>query len=262
MAPSPPRIPTRLADLADPPPDRPAPAFDVFLAASELDDAGAPAFQERSDRFSPSPGAVHPLAESAAPVALARHPVAGDDVLAARHSGRRFDGRPLSPRALEELLGALAPAEPGRRTWPSAGGLAAVQVHVVGRRVAEPFGARVHRYRFDHHGLAPVGPVPPDPDLARMFFIAEDLPPVLVVLGLLSDETTIKYGERGGRFALIEVGAAAQTLSLRMATLGLSGYLLGGLLDHEVTELVGAAGTSYRPILALAVGPGPIEVRP
>lgn len=256
MDPSPRPIPTRLADLADPPPDRPAPAFDVFLAASALDDASAPAFRQRADRFSPAPAAIHPLAESAEALRLDRRRAPSDKVLAARASQRTFRDGPLPERRLEALLGALRSSNPsaGRRTWPSAGGLAAVQVHVVCRHVAGRFAAAVHRYQFDDHALSPVGPVPTDAELTRMFSIADDLPPLFVVFGVLVTDTLAKYGERGGRFALIEVGAAAQTLSLRLADVDLCGYLLGGLLDHDVAGLVGAGDTAYQPMLALAAG--------
>ena len=250
-----PLIPMHLADLADPPPDRPAPVFDVFLAASSLDASTVTRFQERADRFSPSRPTIHALAEPAAPVRLGRPRARTDRVLADRRSEREFGDRVLSQKDLERLLGALSSSDdaPGRRTWASAGGLAAVQVHVVCRNVDGRFGGAVHRYRFEEHALARVADVPSDDRLHRLFSITGDLPAAFVVLGLLVEESLVKYGERGGRFALMEVGAAAQTLSLRLADVGLRGYLLGGVLDDEVTVAVGATGTAYRPMLALAV---------
>jgi SagB-type dehydrogenase family enzyme len=271
MDPSPPRTPTpsadgvvatepvdpiERADLVDLPADQAAPAFDLFWAASALADATIGPFGRRADAFTPTRGQVHPLAEAAAPVPLRRHRARTDRALAARRSERSFGTDAVGLRALEGLLGALAVTDgPGDgRTWPTAGGLAAVQVHVVCRAVDGGPGGSVHRYLHDRHALARVGSVPGDDEVRRRFSVEGDLPQVLVVLGLLCDETLAKYGERGGRFALVEVGAAAQTLSLRLAVVGLHGYLLGGLLDPDVTDLVGAAGTAYRPVLALACG--------
>jgi hypothetical protein len=65
---------------------------------------------------------------------------------------------------------------------------------------------------------------------------------------------TAKYGARGGRFALQQVGHAAQNLSLRVAADGLTGYLLGAALDREVLEVVGVAHTGVRYGGALACG--------
>lgn len=52
-----------------------------------------------------------------------------------------------------------------------------------------------------------------------------------------------KYGPRAGRFAMQEVGHAAQNVSLRLAADRLSGFILGGSMDLEVLEALGVGHT-------------------
>lgn len=63
-----------------------------------------------------------------------------------------------------------------------------------------------------------------------------------------------KYGARGSRFALQQVGHAAQNLGLRLAADGLTGYVLGAALDHAELDLLGVAHTGVRPGTAVACG--------
>ena len=58
-------------------------------------------------------------------------------------------------------------------------------------------------------------------------------------LVLKDNESFEKYGERAGRFGLIEVGAAAQSICLRLAQQNLGGYLLGGVADNEMLHSLG-----------------------
>jgi hypothetical protein len=63
-----------------------------------------------------------------------------------------------------------------------------------------------------------------------------------------------KYGERGGRFVLMEVGHYAQRLSLRIAQERLAGYELRGLKDERVKRLLGLEATEAMVALGYLVG--------
>jgi SagB-type dehydrogenase family enzyme len=80
------------------------------------------------------------------------------------------------------------------------------------------------------------------------------IPHVVVVFVLFPERITAKYGERGGRFALIEVGHAAQNLALRLARAGMAGCELGGLLDEHVKALLRLERTSAQIALGYACG--------
>lgn len=80
------------------------------------------------------------------------------------------------------------------------------------------------------------------------------MPGVVFIFVLFASRVTVKYGERGGRFALIEVGQATQNLSLRLVEEKMIGVEMGGLLDNEIKTLIGLQGTSAAVALGLACG--------
>lgn len=49
----------------------------------------------------------------------------------------------------------------------------------------------------------------------------------------------IKYGERGYRFLLQEVGAVSQNVSLVCQSIGLASCILGGYIDDDINALIG-----------------------
>jgi SagB-type dehydrogenase family enzyme len=63
----------------------------------------------------------------------------------------------------------------------------------------------------------------------------------------------IKYGERGIRYALIEIGHISQNIFLQCQTLGLEAGIVGAFNDSEVSEVVGAE-KDHEPLIILPVG--------
>lgn len=230
-------------------------ALDDFWEASSLDIHRRTAFAARSAAYDPPPAGVHRLTPPTAPLAL--RPV-GDRLqrlLAARRSGRTFAGPALRHRQVERILAAVGPTADGRRTVPEAGGLDAVHAYAIVRRARGPLGGRVVRYDHRAHAVHDIAAVPGDEELRALFQIeGETLPQLVVVLVVDPAEVTAKYGARGGRFVLTQVGHAAQNVSLRLAADRLSGYVLGGALDDEVLRLIGVAHTGVRYGIAQACG--------
>ena len=85
-------------------------------------------------------------------------------------------------------------------------------------------------------------------------FTRRKRPALVLIFAVRVGRLAQKYGERGGRFALIEVGHACQNVALRLATDGLVGYQLGGILDHDIEELLQLQGTTARVTLGYAIG--------
>ncbi|MDR1200160.1 MAG: nitroreductase family protein [Tannerellaceae bacterium] len=56
--------------------------------------------------------------------------------------------------------------------------------------------------------------------------------------------TMLKYGERGYRFILQEIGFVGQNISLVSEALGLSSCMLGGFLDDEINSFLEIDGPS------------------
>lgn len=236
-----------------------APWRQLWLA-SELSEATAPAFAERVGQADPpSPSRFR---YAAADVSLPRDRGPLPRLIEERRSVRDFGGGPLTARELGSLFSAFAdPASPDvrRRAWPSAGGLYPLEIFALLLAVEGPLSGRAVHYEPDTHGLTDVGPSPSWADL-REPLGAQALsgaPQVVVVFVLDADRQLAKYGNRGGRFALIEVGHAAQSLALQLATSGLAGCALGGTADRHVARILGLSGSGALVALGYACGRPP-----
>ncbi|MEU4442136.1 SagB/ThcOx family dehydrogenase [Actinosynnema sp. NPDC050801] len=170
----------------------------------------------------------------------------------ARRSTREFSPRPLSARRFGAVLAALADED--GRAYPSAGGLHPVRAYAFLRNVEHGLNGRVVRYDARRHAVQDVGPAP---DWVRLReVLAADAEPAVVLVLVLADQPVLaKYGQRAGRFGLVEAGAAAQSVCLRMAQQRLGGYLLGGAADAEVLALLGLRGQPVRLAAVIAFGP-------
>ncbi|MFI9009656.1 hypothetical protein ACIGNX_20740 [Actinosynnema sp. NPDC053489] len=85
--------------------------------------------------------------------------------------------------------------------------------------------------------------------------LAADAEPALVPALVPADQPPLgEYGRRGGRFGLLEAGAAAQSVCLRMAQQRLGGHLPGGAADAEVLALPGLGDQPVRLAAVIACG--------
>jgi len=224
--------------------------------ASALSSAGAAAFAAAVEAYEPAPLGVERFAGPAPEVPLRPVHDRFARLLAGRRSERRLGGAPLRHRDLERVLAAVGPTPDGRRTVAEAGGLDVVHAFAIARRVDGPLGGRVVRYDHRRHAVADVGPVPADDELRRLFSVPDDqaLASLVVVLVVDLEAVTRKYGLRGGRFAMQQVGLATANVGLRLAHDGLPGYVLGGGLDADVLGLLGLGHTGARYGGAVACG--------
>ena len=152
-------------------------------------------------------------------------------------------------------VGPLAARPDGSRGHPSAGALYPVEVFCLCGDVGGGLAATACCYNPDNHSLTPVGPLPPWPEWSGALNLAVDgVPQVVLLFVLVTDRVVAKYGAMGGRFALIEVGHAAQNLALRLAADGLAGCEAGGVVEADLLRLVRLDGTAARVALAYACG--------
>ncbi|MDO5068336.1 MAG: SagB/ThcOx family dehydrogenase [Propionibacteriaceae bacterium] len=214
--------------------------FDDFWQASSLDAHNLVEFGQQMAAFD-GDGRPLRLEYSTAPTPLPEvRRGAVDRVAARRHSAREFADRPLSDKELSRLLAscrAWGGAE--HRSFPSAGASYAVELFLVQWRPR----ARMAYYDAVDHGLVEL----PDPAPAweeathRINVSVTGTPAAMVVAVLFPERLTRKYGERGGRFALLEAGAVMQQLALATAELGLAGVVAGGLVDRYWLTQLGVA---------------------
>jgi len=227
-----------------------------FWLAGELSPATGPAFGERINDAPPPSDYAGRFTYAQAEHALARpaDPLAG--LQAVRASTRAFAPGRLSADALGAVFSAFADGAPRRRAWPSAGGLYPLEVFALLLAVDHPLDRRAVHYEPDSHGLTDIGPAPAwaevQEPLGGMALAGEPHVVVLFVLDPAAMEG--KYGNRGGRFALVEVGHAAQNLALRLAASGLAGCELGGTYDRTVKRLLGLDDEPVLVALGYACG--------
>ena len=214
------------------------PMFDDFWAASRYSPLHQRKLADRLRDFRPQPSLVDPLEPPSPPVPLPRPKDRLQKLFQARRSTRQFSDEPLSDKQLGSVLGALSD-----NSVPSAGGLNPLRCYAF-------VNGRAVRYDIRRHTLQDLGPAPAD--LAEILG-TPSAPPLTIVLVLTDRDAFEKYGERAGRFGLIEAGAAAQTICLRLAQEKLGGYLLGGVADNEMLHSLGLP-RDLRVATAIACG--------
>jgi hypothetical protein len=199
--------------------------------------------------------AVHPFTPPGAPTSLRPVRDKVQRLLESRRSGREFSDRPLRHRDVERILAATGPAGDGRRVVPEAGGIDTVHTYAVIRNAEGPLGGQVVRYDHRAHTATALRPVPDDDQVRSLFlFDIPNLPQMVVVFVVDLAGVVAKYGPRGGRFALQQVGHAAQNVGLRLVADGRRGYVLGGGLDVPILQTLGLAHTNARYGGAIACG--------
>jgi SagB-type dehydrogenase family enzyme len=189
-------------------------------------------------------------------------------LLRQRRSCRSYEAAPLSRRHLATLLhaagGVVGTSEyaPGlsfvRQTAPSAGALFPLRVYAVVERVEGvddglyQFNALSNTLRLRRGGafLRALGPVL----LNQAYF---DDANVVLVFAASWDPVLRKYGPRGYRYVLLEVGHASQNVCLVATELGLGSVCIGGFSDVELNGFLGLDGAYQAAIYCVGCGTEP-----
>jgi SagB-type dehydrogenase family enzyme len=234
--------------------DQPAPDFGDFWASSRLSPLTRRAFAERIAAYTPTPQQLDPWSRPAAAHTAPR--LTGDlaELLTNRRSVRRFASEPMTEDDLGRLLSVLAGA-PAERGYPAAGALYAIRAICL-LFSADRRSGRVLQHDPIRHTLTPVEDCPGWSELVDDLAGQDAESPPAAVIGLYADPAAVlaKYGERGGRFLLIEAGAVLQTIALAVADLDLAGYPVGGASDRRMLALAGLAGLPAEYVVSYFVG--------
>ena len=182
-------------------------------------------------------------------------PSSVEQALLNRRSIRSFKNESLSLAELSQLAwsaqGVSSPR--GYRTAPSAGALYPLEVYIFAGGVT---GLDAGVYKYDtRHILEKVVAQDRRADLARAAlnqgFIAKA--PVVFLFCAVFARITNTYGERGRRYAFMEVGHAAQNLCLQAVAQGMGTTVVGAFQDDRVADMI-ALAPSELPIYIVAVG--------
>jgi hypothetical protein len=244
------------------PGDDRATEFENFWAASELTDATQRGYASTLSEYVANDvdsGAepLDPWSTNSTIRPLGARPL--DDLertFRARRSVRDFGDTPLTTAQLDRLAHSVAGGS--RRTFASAGGIYSVQVIFALINVADNLNGNAVRVisRDSVVGLGPMSKIPTWQTMAWKFGCLPELTPpgIVAVVCVDIDSMVAKYGERAGRFALIEAGHAAQNLTLRAAADELACYELGGYADNSLLGSVGVARVGLRIASVLMIG--------
>ena len=176
-----------------------------------------------------------------------------------RRTIRSFTQETLNLNQFSQLLwSAQGITENGgfKRAAPSAGALYPMDVYaVVGRSSVEQIEAGVYHYEPNGHALScitkkDVRDSVAKASLSQMWMAPA---PLNIVISAEYNRITVKYKERGIRYAMIEAGHIAQNLFLQAEALGLKAAVVGAFHDNELIEILKIPRT-HEPLLIMPIG--------
>ncbi|MEY4560873.1 MAG: hypothetical protein RLZZ618_150 [Pseudomonadota bacterium] len=215
--------------------DTHAPLFELFWHNSKLNPHTA---QQLERRILVDAASYHPPAWRAQPDVDIQLDDADTDQLNRRWpraSQRAFAERSFGRHDLSQLFEGFRSHETHHRGLASGGGKYPVDLFGMAFQVDGEDEGRVLGYHPEAHAFTRLGMAPAWHDCADMLGRGiEGRPALAVVLTVSSERSTVKYGERGGRFALIEVGMHVQNLLLCMAQAGMVGLPYAAYHDDTV----------------------------
>ncbi len=176
-----------------------------------------------------------------------------------RRTVRDFREKSLSLHQLSQLLWAaqgITDPTTGKRAAPSGGALYPLDVYIlVGDNCIEAMEAGVYRYSPKEHSISMTqeGDRRRDVSSASLSQMWMAKAPVIFIITAEYKRITGKYGERGVRYALIEVGHAGQNLFLEAEALGLGAGIVGAFNDADVSKAAGLP-PKHEPLLIVPVG--------
>jgi SagB-type dehydrogenase family enzyme len=187
--------------------------------------------------------------------------------LSQRRTERAFAGRPVALERLSSVLhDAIAPTREhlisrendcrlSLRPYASGGGLYPVEAYALLLDI-EGLAPQVTHYDPFAHRLDVIGEMPREAMLAVVNDVDGQLAAsaFIVILTAMMGRTTVKYGMRGYRFALIEVGEVAQNLSLCAVAHRLVTLPWGGYNDDQLADLLRIDNVSELVLHCLAMG--------
>ena len=175
--------------------------------------------------------------------------VSVEEAIARRKSRRSFKRIKLTKKHLSQLIWAAGKA-------PSAGATYPLELYVViGAECVEDITAGVYHTergysQLEIHKEGDLRAGLADACLGQMFIAHA---PVSFVLAAEYERTTRRYGDRGVRYVLIEVGHVSQNIYLECEALGLATVAIGAFYDDEVARVLNLP-REHRPLYMMPVG--------
>jgi SagB-type dehydrogenase family enzyme len=188
-----------------------------------------------------------------------------DEVISSRRSVRDFADLDLSLNELSQILHqsyGITGELPGKgdfrqdlRSAPSAGALYPAEIYIAVRKVSgvEP---GIYHYNVPNHEIELMIPGDPTEQIYEVCCGQEYVRQtsiVVLISGVLA-RTKLKYGERGYRYALLDIGHLGQNLYLSCASLELAVMTTCGFFDDEANKLLHIDGVDEAVIYVAFIG--------
>lgn len=230
--------------------------FDTFWQASSLDRFNVQHFAQKLANYDSDNKELlleYPDVPSPLPQTKSRL----NKIATKRRSHREFSGKELSLKELGLLLSSFY-AWNGleHRAYPSAGATYVTEIYGVTFNV-EKYSGTVFYYDPEKHGVVVINDTAPtwDQSSKSLNMTIEGTPNLLFVFVTFPGRAVAKYGERGGRFALLEAGAAMQQLALQIAESSkIKGVAVGGMLDEIWKQILNLQNTQANITLGYLIG--------
>jgi SagB-type dehydrogenase family enzyme len=193
------------------------------------------------------------------PLPTWRGTVSVEQAIKQRRTVRSFASRALDLDQLSQLLGSaggITETNGYKRAAPSAGALYPMDIYVVvGQNCLPPIEAGIYRYEPSQHQLSDVlkGDMRSSVAMASLSQMWMADAPLIMVITAAYRRVTVKYGQRGVRYALIEAGHIGQNIFLQAQALGLEAGIVGAFQDAELIDAMNIP-SSHEPILLMPVG--------
>jgi len=169
-----------------------------------------------------------------------------EEAIARRRSVRHFSGKPLSLRAISQILWAaqgITEPESEFRSVPSAGALYPLELYLVARKGGvEGLPEGVYHYEPKGNRLTLIKDGDSSSDLEAATWnqgIVKEASATIVITGVFS-RTAEKYGRRGSQYVYQESGHAAQSAFLQAVALGIGTVVIGAFSESAVRHAIGA----------------------
>jgi len=182
-----------------------------------------------------------------------------EEAIAGRRCIRSFKALAITDQQFSQILwAAQGITDPGglKRAAPSGGALYPADIYAAaGKDSVGGLEAGVYHYRPQGHRLLRVGTGDRRGEIASASFhqLWMAVAPVLFIITLEHARITVKYGDRGVRYGLIEVGHIGQNIFLQCQSLGLAAGIVGAFDDRKVAAAAGVA-KNHEPVIVMPVG--------
>lgn len=180
-----------------------------------------------------------------------------EEAIKKRRTIRSFMKKALTLDQLSQLLWAAYGITEGfKRASPSAGALYPIDVYVaVGKNGVVGLKEGVYHYIPESHDISLIcdGDIREELARASLFQMWMAIAPISFVITVEYHRITVKYGERGIRYAIMEAGHIAQNLFLQAEALGLGAGIVGAFHDEKIAKIIGTPKSHY-PLLIMPIG--------